>query len=179
MAAGSDPWARFCTRLEVATLRDHPSIAGRYVVNVHPSEKAKGQDVRKLVAAVTQCWREGHGSQVRITDGVIVHNFTVPGALGFRIHWSVAAAEMELGEPSRDRFARAITRKLSPMARAGGAGYETHLAVIHWMLGSTASWRHYLEANPPTFMHPQYIWAIDLNVAPGTQGRSPVEQLHP
>jgi hypothetical protein len=176
LAAG-DPWDALCTRLQATVAREHPAISGRYVVTAGLARRAKDHDERALIDAIVRCWRGGYSSSVELSAGVTVQNLTAHDAVGFRVYHAVSSAEFDLGPASQGRFARAIARKLDTLARAGDAGYETHLAVIHWAMGGTGAWRQYLADNPPAFTHPQHIWAVDLNVVPGTQGRKAAERI--
>jgi len=87
--------------------------------------------------------------------------------------------EWEGGPESQARLREAIESKTTTMARAGATGYQTHLVMVHSILGSTHSWREYLAENPLEGPHPQHIWAVDLDVRLGTQGRELAEQIWP
>jgi hypothetical protein len=83
-----------------------------------------------------------------------------------------------------DRRASAASRKAVPTEEklaCGEAGYETHLAVIHWTLGNSSGWRQWLTENPPPRGHPQHIWAVDLNrhIGTKTKPREPAERIYP
>jgi hypothetical protein len=84
--------------------------------------------------------------------------------------------EWEGGPESVERFRRVVDGNTPKLERAGRDGYETHLLVVHWLLGSTGTWREWLRTHPPV-SHPQFIWAVDLNVRVGTQDRAPAELI--
>ncbi len=177
-------WGAFVKQIEEETRRRHPGWVGRYAINVDPAYTGwpSDHDPEEFISAIEQCADAGQHRTVSIGRDVSVSNATAPreGQADLRIYSSFAAAEFELGEPARRRFAAAVARKHKTMTRAGDAGYETHLAVIHWVLGSTQAWREVLIETPPTALHPQQIWAIDLNATAGRpRGRVPVEKLRP
>jgi hypothetical protein len=87
--------------------------------------------------------------------------------------------EWEGGPESEARFRKALDSKLDTMRRAGDTGYETHLVIIHWIIGTTHTWRQSLAENPPGGPHPHHIWAVDLNVVVGTQARHVAERIWP
>jgi hypothetical protein len=177
----SDPWDVLCERVQATVRADHPEIVGRYVINAEPrvSRRANRQDLDGLVNAIVKTARAGNGSRVTIGRGTDVHNWTIPGEIDdLCVYATQAAGEFELGPENKARFERALADNMKKMTTAGNAGYETHLAIVHWMLGSTHSWRRFIEMDPPTFDHPQHVWAVDLNGRQGTQGRRAVELVH-
>jgi hypothetical protein len=174
-------WKRFVKQIETEMRLSDPTLRGWFTINVDPEYTTWPSDFDKadFVSAVRTVTPRPSGLPVHLDDGVTVSNFTRPPVSELRVTPTFSSGEFELGQRSRGRFARAIERKLGTMEKAGATGYETHLAIIHWALGSTASWRQFLIEQPPTFDHPQFIWAVDLNAQQGTQGRQSVEQLWP
>lgn len=79
-----------------------------------------------------------------------------------QVYPMVASAAFMEGPDNADRLAEALRRKAKPLARAGAAGYETHLVLLQWALGSTEHWRRLLDENPIESTHPQYLWVIDF-----------------
>ena len=86
------------------------------------------------------------------------------------------APEFEVGPARLRRFTLALERKRDCMTRAGQAGYETHLAVVPWLLGSTAAWVQHLRAAPLGWEHPQNLWAVNVYQRAGV---APVDRIWP
>lgn len=175
----ADGWDRLCNRVEAAVHRDHPSLVGRYTVGFDTgiAARMKDQKIDDLVGAIAICGARGVGSRVELPGGVTVRRAEDGPELTIQPYR--VAANWELGPTSHTRFAKAVASKADTLARAGAAGYETHLAVIHWTLRSAAGWSQWLAANPPEGSHPCNIWAIDLNLPPDSKGRSAVERIYP
>ena len=178
MAAGP-PWEEFGRQIEAAARS--ASLKGYFVLTVTPVEAAlpRRQNLDRIVGAITECALHGPQWRVEAAPGVSVSNHTLEATDVIKIYTAQSSAEFELGPQSQERLRLALERKQATMEKAGAAGYETHLAVIHWMLGSTASWRIFLDAHPLTAPHPQNVWTIDLNATQGRPpGRTAVECLH-
>jgi hypothetical protein len=104
---------------------------------------------------------------------------------GFEIrHWggsgdrpvafgSVTTAEFMEGGESKERFKRAVAGCTPKLDSAGNDGMRTHLIVVHWMLGSTNSFKLALD-EIELGTHPQEIWVVDLG---GWPNREPTERL--
>jgi hypothetical protein len=173
-------WRKLATDVETAAQQRDPTITGMYAMAARLSgnPRAKNYEPDALAGVVRDCFDAGLGATVEVDDVV-----------SFRYVWDQAelvvasvrgwAGEWEGGPESEARFRRALDSKVGVMRRAGAAGYETHLAVIHWILGTTHSWRQSLAEKPPVAPHPEHIWAVDLNVRPGTHGRWPAEHIWP
>jgi hypothetical protein len=174
-------WWKLAAEVKAAAQQRDPTITGLYAMATRRSgnPRAKKYDPAALADALADCSRSGVGNVV-VFDGVLSFRY-VQDLPRLIIESARGVAEYVggVGEESVAPFRAALTRKLDTMRRAGDAGYETHLAVVHWLLGTTHSWRQSLAEEPPEAVHPQHIWAVDLNVAPGSQGRSAAEQIWP
>jgi hypothetical protein len=176
-----DGWDRLCVRVQGAVREQHPAVVGRYTVGFDTgiAARMKDQKIDELVGAVASCDTHGVGSRVDLASGVTVRHTEV--APDLTVEPYRVSSDWELGPSSQLRFAKALTSKGETLARAGAAGYETHLAVIHWSLGNSAGWRQWLAEHPPAGGHPQNIWAVDLNRNTGTKTkpREPAERIYP
>jgi hypothetical protein len=173
-------WRDLAARVEVAVRERDPTITGMHAMavglNRHP--RAKNYKAGLLAGAVAQCFEAGIGSTVTVDDAV---SFRYLAGQSDLVVASIRGGpgEWEGGPESEARFRKALDSKLDTMRRAGDAGYKTHLAIIHWIIGTTHTWRQSLKENPPSPPHPQNIWAVDLNVYPDTQGRLAAERIWP
>ena len=113
------------------------------------------------------CDTQGIGARVDLASGVTVRHTDDGSELTVQPYR--VATTWELGPSSQTRFAKTVASTADTLERAGAAGFETHLAVIHWTLGNSAGWRQWLAENPPEGGHPQIIWAVDLNKNLGTK----------
>jgi hypothetical protein len=177
--AARRPWDAECVKIETAVRAQHPTITGFFTVNVDPASGClpKDYDTAALTAAVVGCSAAGPRSRVEIAEGITVSNATLSHVTDLHVTATQSSGEFELGPQSQQRIARALASKIDVMMRAGSDGYETHLVMIPWVLASTDACRRYLEANPPATAHPQNIWAVDLNLRQGTQGRDHCELM--
>jgi hypothetical protein len=175
----ADGWDRLCGRVEAAVQRDHPELGGRYTVGFDTgiTARMKDQKIDALVGAITTCHIRGVGSRVDLGGGVTVRHAEDGPVLTIQPYR--VAPNWELGPASHSRFAKAIASRSDALARAEAAGYETHLAVIHWTLRSAAGWRQWLADNKAEGSNSQNIWAIDLNLPPESKGRTAVERIYP
>jgi hypothetical protein len=173
-------WRDLAARVEATVRKQDPTITGMHAMavslNRHP--RAKNYKVGVLAGAVAECFTAGIGRTVTVDEAVSLRY------LGEQPELVVASirggpGEWEGGTESEARFRNALDSKLDTMRRAGDAGYQTHLVIIHWVLGTTDTWRQSLAEDPPGAPHPQNIWAVDLNVVVGTQGRQVADRIWP
>jgi len=176
-----DGWDRLCERVQGAVREQHPKLAGRFTVGFDTgiAARMKDQKIDELVGAVVSCDLQGIGARVDLSSGVTVRHTDDSSDLTVQPYR--VASTWELGPSSQHRFAKVVTSTAETLERAGAAGFETHLAVIHWTLGNSAGWRQWLADNPPEGGHPQTIWAVDLNKNLGTKTkpREPAERIYP
>jgi hypothetical protein len=127
-----------------------------------------------LARAVAECFNDGVGSIARSDDTVVRFRY-------FRDQPDLVVAsgptlwEFEGAPESEARFRRALADNVAKMAKAGDAGYETHLAVVPWFFDEAHTWRQSLAENPPEGPHPQHIWAVELY----RQRTRPAERVWP
>jgi hypothetical protein len=171
------PWQDLAANVKAAVRREYPAVTGFYVIAPRQRDKRRAKDrkVGTLAGAVAGCFYDGVGAKVVVDDVQLDY---IQGRPGLLVESAYAIGEPEDGSESQIRFRKALTSNVAKMRKAGEAGYETHLAVIHWMLGTTHGWRRSLAQNPPEAPHPQHIWAVDPT-ALGSQGRKPVERIWP
>ena len=176
-----DGWDRLCERVQGAVREQHPALGGRFTVGFDTGVAArmKDQKIDELVGAVVSCDTQGIGARVDLASGVTVRHTDDGSELTVQPYR--VATTWELGPSSQTRFAKTVASTADTLGRAGAAGFETHLAVIHWTLGNAAGWRQWLVENPPVGGHPQNIWAVDLNKNLGTKTkpREPADQIYP
>lgn len=176
-----DGWDRLCERVQGAVRAQHPALGGRFTVGFDTGVAArmKDQKIDELVGAVVNCDTQGIGARVDLASGVTVRHTDDGSELTVQPYR--VATTWELGPSSQTRFAKTVASTSDTLARAGAAGFETHLAVIHWTLGNAAGWRQWLAENPPEGGHPQNIWAVDLNKNLGTKTkpREPADRIFP
>jgi GNAT superfamily N-acetyltransferase len=176
----SHVWPDLARRVETFARDRNAAFTGLYAMSVRLDPKARAKDyaVDVLADALARCHRGGIDATVPVDEAVSFHYVADQPDLAV-LSMRGGPGEWEGGPESQARLREAIESKAPTMTRAGEAGYETHLVIVHWVLGSTHSWREYLAENPPDSPHPQHIWAVDLNVRPGTQGRQPAEHVWP
>jgi hypothetical protein len=173
----NQPWQDLAAKVKVAVGCEYPAVTGFYVIAParRDKQRAKDRNVDTLAGAVAGCFDGGVRASVVVEDVQLDY---IQGRPDLLVESAYAVAEPEEGTESQARFRQALTTNVAKMRNAGEAGYETHLAVIHWVIGTTDGWRLSLAQNPPDETHPQYIWAVDLS-APGTQGRRAAERIWP
>jgi hypothetical protein len=79
-----------------------------------------------------------------------------------RVYPLFASAAFVQGPENEERLRSALGRKALALGRGGEAGYETHLVLLQWALGSTKHWRGLLSKDPLTAPHPQFVWSLDF-----------------
>ncbi len=167
------PFDQFAERVRLAVEERAPTLTGHFAVTLHHGSR---QQLKSLVGLTAD--RIIEIGQARSSDRKITRNLSVARiATNPRLIVSPmrSAAEFELGTEAHDRFLTAVADCSPKLEAAGAAGYETHLAVIHWVFGSTDAWRHALT-RASLSQHPQYIWAVDLG---GQPGREAIVRLRP
>jgi hypothetical protein len=172
-------WRKLATHVQAAVQQQYPTVTGWYTMAVPRTgnPKAKKYDAETLADKVSECFDAGMRMEIAVDQAVkfrYVYERRDLVVDAVRSSW-----EFEGGPENEARFRTALEAKIPTMRRAGEAGYETHLAVVHWVLGSTHGWRESLTKDPPDAPYPEHIWAIDLNARGGTQGRQPVEHIWP
>lgn len=156
--AASAAWTRVKEEIEAHLTQ---SVRGRFHVSIPTWRIRADRTTRALITTIEQLAATGQ----RRTIYLAALDITVSGPHGDG-HCEVlalpAAAEFERGPEGVERFVRAVDRKAECMSLAGAAGFETHLAVVPWLLGSPRAWIDHLRREPLAREHPQNIWAVDL-----------------
>lgn len=171
--AASAAWTRVKEQVE-AHLTE--SVRGRFHVSIPTWKIRADRTTRTLITAIEQLAR----TRRRRSIYVAAVDITVTGPLGdgpVEIWALPVAAEFERGPEGIERFVKAIERKQDCMRRAGAAGFETHLAVVPWLLGSPGAWIDHLRNEPLVLEHPQNIWVVDLYRR--STGVRPVQRIWP
>jgi hypothetical protein len=172
-------WRGLAERVEASVQEQHPAVTGIYLMAPLRVSQARANDYAAdaLAGVVAKCFAAGLGARA-VSDDAVVRFRYFRDQPDLVVVSSPTLWEFEGAPESEVRFRKALTHNVAKMQRAGEAGYETHLAVVHWTFGTTHTWRQSLAQKPPAGPHPQNIWAVDL-IGKRTQGRQPAEQIWP
>jgi hypothetical protein len=145
---------------------------GHYGLSVIGEENVPAIHSVDLDALASAASTLATGNEVKVGHAFRVHNWggTIDHPVAFG---SVTSAEFMEGPQSQARFRYAVADCTPKLVRAGHIGLETHLVIVHWMLGSTTSFKLALDSLT-IGEHPHGIWVVDLG---GWPNREPTERL--
>jgi hypothetical protein len=145
--ATDDAWRGRVEDVEATVRRRNAAVTGAYAMTVRRAGNPRANDYEAaaLAGKLRQCYEAGVRTEVSVDQAVSFRY--VCESPDLVVEAVRSAWEFEGGPENEARLRKALEAKIPTMRRAGEAGYETHLAVVHWVLGSTHGWRQFLAEN--------------------------------
>ncbi len=148
-----------CTQIEQRISETDPHAAGWYVLEGIISEQTQPREFNVEHLALS---RLPHSPRTALDLPDDVELRLINSEKSLRVFPLFASAAFTEGPDNETRFRAAIGRKQKTLQRAADAGYETHLILMQWVLGSTEHWQRILAETPLETTLPQFLWVVDF-----------------
>jgi hypothetical protein len=159
---------RLCRKLERLIRQRSPGERSSFVLSgvIESRARVNDLDLDTLVTAAL-----ANGTSAPSTSQVTELKRISRGGVAPRVYPLFASAAFVEGPENEARLRSALGRKARTLGQAGEAGYETHLVLLQWALGSTEHWRRLIREDPPTGPDPKFVWVVDFFPDPPTLSR--------